>query len=358
LPILKGVRLCGIESGVRLTATDLNMTIEYEVRGDTTECFDGVLPGRMLAAALAAMPDGSVTLRADYEGEGGPATYHITGGPNEVWLNGYRPADFPKFERFEGGQAFTVKASSLIAALGYCRLSAAQDDARPILTGIDFDVRDGKIRMAASDGFRLTVATIPVESLCELKAIVPVAVVKPLKALVALDPSADLLIRINPTRTQMAFTPIEGGSWALTAQIIQGIFPSLKALISTEHTSRVIVNRDAFLQAVKLASLFARDGSRIIRLNFTSAGGLEVGARADAMADAIGHTQIRLIASVEGDGMIAFNVRYLSDIVGSLSGDVVLETTGRSSAAVFRAQGPVTGVCDLLHALMPMFVQW
>ena len=99
----------------------------------------------------------------------------------------------------------------------------------------------------------------------------------------------------------------------------------------------------------------ARDGSGIVRVQITpqgdSSGKLVISARADE----IGDNQNEIEAQVEGESSkIAFNSRYLKDVLDALSGDIALETTSPSSQGVFRSVKD----SSYLHVVMPMFVQW
>jgi len=146
------------------------------------------------------------------------------------------------------------------------------------------------------------------------------------------------------------------GVWRL-AQLIQGTFPNYSQLIPAEYSTRCIVDVDEFKRETRIAAIFARDGSGIIRLQIQSSPGqLSVSARADEVGDNEG----TIDADVRGDSSkIAFNSRYLQDVLGALSGKVVLDMQSASSQGVFRPMGeggePET---DFVHVVMPVFVQW
>ena len=111
-----------------------------------------------------------------------------------------------------------------------------------------------------------------------------------------------------------------------------------------------------FLRATKTASIFARDGSGIVRIVMGTGEGapgkMTISARSEELGDDIGDID----ATVEGpESKIAFNGKYLTDVLSVLKEPrVALETTGPSSPGVIR---PV-GVDNYVHVVMPMFVQW
>jgi len=143
----------------------------------------------------------------------------------------------------------------------------------------------------------------------------------------------------------------------LVSQLVQGTFPQYTQLIPQSYTTRAVVSVAEFLRATKTASIFARDGSGIVRLVIAlgselTPGKMTVSARSEEIGDDVGEID----AIVEGEeAKIAFNGKYLSDVISVLhEAQVALETTNPSSPGVVR---PV-GVDNYIHVIMPMFVQW
>ena len=123
------------------------------------------------------------------------------------------------------------------------------------------------------------------------------------------------------------------------------------------HTTRADIDLQRMVQATRAASVFARDGSGIIRLIMTPGengdeGSVSISSRAEEMGDNRGV----VMAKVEGDeSKIAFNARFLTDVLNVMRGDdVVLETSTPSSPGLFRSD-KLTGYS---HVIMPMYVQW
>ncbi|MBI4307714.1 MAG: DNA polymerase III subunit beta, partial [Chloroflexi bacterium] len=153
---------------------------------------------------------------------------------------------------------------------------------------------------------------------------------------------------------------------------IQGTFPNYTQLIPQAYASRAVVNLQEFARAVRTASIFARDGSGIIRVYMAPSGqGIGGKLNISSKAEEVGENTAELEASVEGDeARIAFNSRYLTDVLGALNTpEVALEVTSPSSPGVFRPAGagkkaegrdgsqpPEEG--EYVHVIMPMFVQW
>ncbi|MDO8567157.1 MAG: DNA polymerase III subunit beta, partial [Dehalococcoidales bacterium] len=168
------------------------------------------------------------------------------------------------------------------------------------------------------------------------------------------DQEEPVQITLNPNKSQALF---KLKNIELVSQLIQGTFPNYAQLIPQSHNTRVVVSVDEFLRATKTASIFARDGSGIVRLVITpgkesAPGKVTVSARSEELGDDVGEID----AIVEGDeAKIAFNGKYLVDVLSVLhETQVALETTSPSSPGVVK---PV-GADDYMHVVMPMFVQW
>jgi DNA polymerase-3 subunit beta len=161
-------------------------------------------------------------------------------------------------------------------------------------------------------------------------------------------------ITLNPNKSQILFRLKD---LELVSQLIQGTFPQHSQLIPQSYKTRVVVDVAEFLRATKTASIFARDGSGIVRVVVGAAadgapGKMTISARSEELGDDSGDID----ATVEGDeAKIAFNGKYLTDVLGVLrESRVALETTGPSSPGVIR---PI-GAENYVHVVMPMFVQW
>ena len=214
---------------------------------------------------------------------------------------------------------------------------------------------DLSLTLAAADGFRLAVCALDLEEAVpeELGVIVPAKALRELDRLLR-DQEEPVHLTVNPQRSQILFRLKNA---QMVSQLVQGTFPDYEQLIPKTYTTRAVVDVAEFLRTIKSASVFARDGSGIVRFVFHpgtggSPGEIEVSARAEEIGDNEG----RITAVVEGEeAKIAFNNRYLMDIFTILEAEqVAIEVTTPSSPGVFR---PLSGDA-WVHVVMPMFVQW
>ena len=159
---------------------------------------------------------------------------------------------------------------------------------------------------------------------------------------------------VTPTKGQALF---KFGNVELVTQLVQGTFPNYSQLIPDSFDTRAVVDLAAFLGATRTASILARDGAGIVRLQVTE--GVDDGPGKLSIvstAEEVGENRGDVDAQVEGgEAKIAFNSRYLADVLAVLEQDsVALEVTTPSSPGVLRPVGSDAYV----HVVMPMFVQW
>src|SRR5206468_11482161 len=125
----------------------------------------------------------------------------------------------------------------------------------------------------------------------------------------------------------------------MVAQLIQGTFPNFGQLIPASSSSRATVQVNDFLRETRIAAVFARDGSGIVRLVVTPGEGMTPGKIVvSARAEEVGDNEGEVDAAVEGEGVkIAFNGKYLQDVLQALDGgELRMETTGPSAQGVFK----------------------
>ena len=143
----------------------------------------------------------------------------------------------------------------------------------------------------------------------------------------------------------------------VVTQLLQGAFPNYSQLIPGSYDTRALVDLEEFARATKSASIFARDGSGIIRIIVSGGGEGDPGSiSVESKAEELGENEGKIDAKVDGEeAKIAFNSKYLSDVLEILEEtEVALETTTPSSPGVIR---PI-GNDSYVHVVMPMFVQW
>jgi DNA polymerase-3 subunit beta len=336
LPVLSGVRVQLTGDELRLTGTDLELTISVDVAvsGDG----DGVvvLPGRLASDIVRALPAGSVSVEvADDEAR-------IAAGRSEFSLRVLPADEFPRLTEATG-EPVTLASAELAAALSQVVRAASSDDARPILTGVLLAAEAGGLRLVATDSYRLAIRDLPGTTVLSegQHVLVPSRALQELARV--LTGGAELTVRLGEREASF-----EVGGTRLTTVLIEGEFPPYERLIPQAQPNRLTVGREVLLEAVRRVKLLAREATPVRMAMSTD--GLEL----VAVTQDVGQAHESLDAKFEGtDLTVAFNPEYLVQGIEVAPGDeVTIETVDALKPALLR----VPDHPEFLYLLMPVRV--
>jgi DNA polymerase-3 subunit beta len=265
-------------------------------------------------------------------------------------IKGIDAAEFPIVPTNLDGNHITVDGNELKRMIDLVAFAAATDESRPTLAGVEVTMRDGKLTMAATDGYRLSVQSIAVEDMAEHTAIIPA---KSLAELARIIDGGNVEISLAENRVGFSLTAdldkagTTQGIVGITSSAIDARFPDYRGIIPKHATTTATVKRDALLAAVKVAQLFARDSANIVRLTVNG----NITVEATSMESGDGASEIDAV--IDGPEVeIAFNARYLIDLLSPLNTDTVkMELTQPNRPGKF-----TTADDGYLHVVMPMSV--
>jgi len=351
LPITQNILLSAEQSRLKLAATNLEMAITCWIGAKVKQKGEITIPARLLSDFVNSLPNDLIEVNL-------PANSRILelkSGHFQAHIHGIDAADFPPIPQINDGITTTIEAASLREGIAQVAFAAATEESRPVLTGINTEFDGEQLNLAAADGFRLAVHKTTLSSPVKEKTtvIIPARTLNELNRLIG-EQEEPVEITVNEKKSQILFRLKDA---EIVSQLIQGSFPNYSQVIPQSYTTRAVVDISEFLRVTKMASIFARDASGIVRLVITpgselTPGKVTVSAQAEEVGDNVGEVD----ALTDGEeAKIAFNVRYLSDVLSVLSqAQVALELTTPSSPGTIR---PI-GVDNYVHVVMPMFVQW
>ncbi len=355
LPVTQNVLLSIDQSMLKLSATNLEIGITTWVGANVEEEGAVTVPARLLTEFVNSLPNEHIHL----ELQAGSGVLRLTCSRSEAHIHGTDANEFPPIPSVEDGVAAQIDPLMLKSAITRVAFAAATEESRPVLTGVELKLSGQQFTMAAADGFRLAVyrGTLQKAVDSEIQVIVPARTLNELNRLLV-DQEEPVEIMMTPARGQVMFRVLGSQKVEVVSQLLQGSFPNYEQLIPQTYQTRAVLDLPLLLRAARTAAIFARDGSNIIRLQVVPGDGAGGGKLViSARSEEVGDNQDEVDAdAIEGtEGKIAFNSRYLLDVLSVLErGKVTLETASSSSPGVFRP----TGADDYVHVVMPMFVQW
>ncbi|MAO75351.1 MAG: DNA polymerase III subunit beta [Chloroflexi bacterium] len=352
LPVLQNVKISTQNDMLVLTGTNLDIAITTKIGAQIEEEGEITIPARLLTDFVNTLPDD----RIDIESSADLMSVTLKCLRFEANINGTDPSEFPPIPTVDEGSTIKIDPQILKETVDYVAFAAATEDSRPVLTGIKIEVNNDDFTFAAADGFRLAVYQGKLSDSIEdnFEFIIPARSMQEIGRLIGTD-SSPVEFTVTPAGTHALFNI---GNVEIVSQLMPGSFPNYRSLIPENYKNQVLADLSDFTNAVKTASIFARDGSGIVRIQIVGNGesaGLSISSRAEELGENQGEIDARVEGEIDEESRIAFNNKYLADVLDVLGdGEVVFEMTGASSPGVLRSISKP----GYTHVVMPMFVQW
>lgn len=304
LPVLQGL-LCEVSgTTLRVTGTDLDMTVRTQAEVEVIEEGRAVIPGRLLSEAVRKMPAGQVTIGVT------DTDIEIEGNGPRFTLRPLNVEDFPVQEDVVS-DGVEVDGEQLADAINQVTIAASGDGARPILTGVLFESSEEGLRMVATDSYRLAKRDLPGVGL-EGTGLVPARGLRELPRTIG-APKITAQLR----EREAVFSSDKG---TLRLRLIDGNFPKYQSLLPETYPNQVVLNKEDLLDALGRVTLVAEDHIPV-RLKLME-GGVEVAVSRQDVGGETEHLDGEYSGSDE-DVTIAFNPRYLQDGVIAMPGESI-----------------------------------
>ncbi len=349
LPILANILMATDQGRLRLSATNLEIGINCWIDAEVQEEGSTTVPAKTFTDLVNSLAQGQVNLTVPDDSQ----TISVKSEKSNATVKGMDPSEFPLIPSAEGNESpIILEAGQLKDMIAQVVFAAADDDSRPVLTGVLAEVNNEKISFAAADSFRLALRVSPLAGHDEAhnSILIPARTLAELARILPSEGAVQMVV--TPNRSQVLFHTEHVD---LVSRLIEGTFPNIRGAIPKEYVTRAVVETKEFAAAVKSVTPFARDSSNIARVKVAggTGAGIEPGSLSiEATAEDIGSNVTTINAAVDGpEQQIIFNVKYLSDILSVMdTPEVALELTSSSRQGVIK---PVSSV-DYTYVIMPM----
>jgi DNA polymerase III subunit beta len=304
--ILAGILLHASGGRLELAATDMELSLRTSLDASVESDGSVVVPGRLLLELSRLLPDADVTIEHKLE----EAAVEIRSGAATYRLHTYNAEDFPRLPDADAAERHEVDRETLLETVSRVSRSASRDESRPVLTGVLMRFEPGKLVMAATDSYRLSVKETATEgAVPELEAIVPARALQELARIAQAGERIELGVHEN----QVIFST---GDALLTTRRIDGQFPNYKQLVPEAFEHELALPREELLEVVRRVAVMAQRNSPL-RLRFAD-GELTVSAQTQD----VGEARESLPVSFTGEPLeIGFNAEFLRDGIESVAGE-------------------------------------
>lgn len=308
MPVLEGIHLEATREGLCLTCTDLALQIETKIPAAVEREGSVVVPGRLFSDMMRRMPEESVLLSCESN------TVNIACGKLKTTIQGIDAKEFPEMPQVKDGMAVELTQRSVRDIVRQTIFATAQDETKPILTGVLMEFEAEALIAVALDGYRLALRREPCNTAGENEPVIIPA--RSMLEISRILQDADDTIAITFAKTHVLF---DMDHTRIVTRLIEGEFTRYRQILPTEHKSRVRINRQQLLDSIERASLVAReDKSNLVKMHF-KADGLHISANSEAgMLDE--EVNIDLLGE---EIKIAFNARYFTDVLKALDDEEI-----------------------------------
>jgi len=344
LPILDNFLFEMKQDELTLSASDLETSMTTRMAIQCKE--DGMIavPAKLLLDILKSLPDQPLTFDVDGKSFG----IEITSDNGKYKLTGQNGDEFPKAPAMGASKALLIGADVLNRAISKTIFAAGNDDMRPIMSGVFFEIESESVRFVATDAHklvRITRSDIGGESAA---FIVPR---KPLNLLKGALSSLKSEVNMQYTENNAMFT---FENVTLMCRLIEGKYPNYEAVIPKENPFKLTIDRLDFLNSIKRVSIFANRSTNQVRLKLT---GSEIQLSAEDL-DFANEAHEQLACTFVGDNMeIGFNSRFLQDMLNNLdANNVHVEMSAPNRAGIITEVEKSFENEDILMLVMPVML--
>jgi DNA polymerase-3 subunit beta len=338
LPILGNVLLKSTGGDLTVTATDLEIEMVARVTANKSEEFQTTLPARKLLDICKALPEASAIKFSIDE-----TRVSLTSARSRFTLASLPARDFPGLDEIEEQQSFSIPQNQFKSLFDKTSFAMAQQDVRYYLNGILMEISAAKIKLVATDGHRLALSEIEIDTGVseDRQIIIPRKAVLELSRLLESDESpVKCMLSQNHLR-------VETSSLIFTTKLIDGKFPDYQRVIPVDGNKTMEIDRETLKHAMSRIAILSNEKYRGIRLTLAP-GNLSIQANNPDQEEAEEELQVDYD---EADVEIGFNVTYLIDVLNVLGSEKVqIKLKDSNSSAIISDSEDESS----LYVVMPM----
>jgi len=344
LPILNNILIKTGENSISIEASNIENQIRISTPAKVLAEGSAVIPIKTLSEYVKFLPAGKIQLSLkDFN-------LLVVSGDSKATINGLNPADFPelKEEVFEQKQELSV--DSIRDIVQQVSFSSSKEEARPVLSSVLIKIGGGKIEVVSTDGYRLSRLFLanPLKNKSSYTFLIRAKVVQELYTLLSDAGEKSLFMSVSDDERSIQFS---FGKTTIISRIIEGEYPKYQKIIPLTHEHSLDIDRQEFLEALKTASIFARQSAYLVKCNFEGAQ-LSLSATASSVGSQTSNLDVK--ANKEITMQIAFNVMYLLEFLSHVdSKTITLGINGPLQPVTFS----VPENEDFTHVIMPVRTQ-
>jgi DNA polymerase-3 subunit beta len=334
------------EEEVKLSATDMEVSIQTSSPAEVEERGKAVIPARIFNDVVRSLPKGELTLVHD-SSEG---VVRLSALENEYRIRAYAAEDFPRLPGLDEAGAFKMSGEALVETVEKVSRSYSRDETRPVLTGILISFEESRVRMVTTDSYRLSIKETELATTFDgsREAIIPARAMQEVSRIFSSSDEEQVEVVLSENQALFRIGDVLFGT-----RLIEGNFPEYKRLLPNAYEREISISREALVETLRRVSLFTQRQTPPVPVSLAfSEGSVEVTVRNGE----VGEAREKLPATSESDFHISFNPGYLLDGVSAVDSEKVLFKLNESlkPGLIVPETGEAGEEPDFLYLIMPM----
>src|SRR5882762_1314477 len=343
LPILEDFLFEVEKNKLTVVATDLETVMKVHLEVEAKDTGRVCIPAKILIDSLKNIPDQPLTFNIDKH-----FAVELTSDNGKYKVMGENPDNFPKEPATDETTSFTATSSSLVTAINKALFAVSNDDLRPAMTGVFFELDTKGITFVATDAHRLVRYTLADVS-CPKKDsfIVPK---KPLSLLKGSLPDNEDELNLSYNSNHLF---VKHGGTELVCRLIDARFPDYKVVIPVDNPYKMTVTKNDFQNALRRVSVFSNKSTNQVALTIS---GSEL-QLASQDIDFSFEGNERMTCQYDGEDLqIAFNARFLIEMLsGADTAEINMELSTPTKAGIIKPTEQADNE-ELLMLVMPLML--
>lgn len=332
LPILNNLMLSATNGVIRLLATDLEVGVINTIRGKIE--VDGLftVDAKIFSNYINLLPNQKVVLEVK------DGNLLVESDNYKTKIKGENAEEYPLIPEVVNEQYYLVKLEDFKKALAAVLFSVSFDESRLALSGVLFSIEKDMLFLVGTDSYRLAEKQITVKRFGaedDIKVIVPTKTLQELVRITSGDYSDDksadeIKIYINDSQIAFRFDSVE-----IVSRLVDEQYPDYKQIIPTNFKTKISLDKQELVRAVKAAAIFSKAGINDVNLDFlTDKGNLVISAASGQTGESI----INLPVKIDGpDNSVTINYKYLIDGLSHINNELVkIEIIDSNSPCLFK----------------------
>lgn len=335
LPILQNVMIETSERSIKLTTTDLDISIKAEVECEVLNSGATTLPVKLLFTSMTKAAEGEIEIEVDAQERAS-----IKAGSARFKLQGMPASEFPQLPEEGDAYSYTIPQATVREMLRKTAYAASQDDTRRMLKGVLMSFKDEKLTMVATDGRRLALVEKELEfpKEAEREIVLPSKAVAELQRSLASEGDVTIMVK----KSQICFNL---AGVIIYSKLMDDSYPNYKQVIPNQCDHHISIDRQLLLDALDRASVMTMDEAHSTKLIF-EANTLTVTSAANDIGEARDEVPIKY-AGEKIETM--FNPSYVMDPLKAIDDDeITIDINDGHTPAVIKCSIP------FLYVLMPL----